>query len=113
MSVFTPSGGAPAGATQEVEIAGVSSPTIINLSLPTAGTEYSQLIPLSVKKFMLRSRLSGRLQVAYISGQTNTTFLTISPGCTYTEEGLAATSPLTLYVNSSKPSDVLELILWE
>lgn len=113
MSVFTPSGGAPTGASQDVNIPGVSSPSIINLSMPISGNEYSQLLPLNVKKFLLRSRLSGRLQVAYVSGESLTNFLTVSPGAVYSEEGLEATSPLTLYVNSSKPLDTLELIYWE
>lgn len=107
MSYFTPGGG-------QLSIAqtGASNPSVQNVSMALAGTEYTVTIPISTKQFELRSRLSGTLQIAYVSGQSGITFRTVPPGCAYIESGLLLNSNLVIYIQSTKPNDTLEAVSW-
>lgn len=89
------------------------SPVISNTTSPgTSFTEFSVVIPISTKRFSLQSRGNSRLQLSYIMGASGTTFLTIYPGTTYTEEGLNLTGALTIYLQASKASEIVEAVSW-
>jgi len=95
-----------------VTVDSVSAPTITNLVVATSGTEESHTFSTSVKRFRIRSRGKAKLQIAYTTGETNTTFITLTPGAVYEEEALALSAALTLYLESNKSGDTVEILEW-
>jgi hypothetical protein len=111
MSVFSPSGSASGGGSLSVE--GVATPTIINLEMTLADTEYNVIIPEEAKRFYLRTRQGCLLRVAYASGETASNYVTIQYGAGYSEEGLSLTGALTLYLRGNKAAVVIEIVYWQ
>lgn len=85
-----------------------STPEIINLDLTVVGTTFSIDLPLDCKRFSIRHRDQGKLEMAFESSLT--TFLTVPKGNSFTEQGLCLVSK-TIYVKSDKIG-VVELIAW-
>lgn len=109
--VFTPSGGAPPGVSTDTNT--VTVPTIVSVSLPTAATEVSYVLPAGTKTFLLKTEtLNARLQLSYTSGQSGTLYLTIPYSANYTVSGLDAGASITLYVQSNKASTAVEIVSW-
>jgi len=110
MSAFTPagSGGAPITAT----VTGVTSPVLANISVPTAGVEVTYTLPDDTRRYLIQVRggTSG-LQLAYISGASGTTYLTIPPGVFLSEDEITV-SPLTLYFQTTVNSQIVEILSW-
>lgn len=91
----------------------ISTPTIYNIPLTTAATEYTVAIPQSTQRFELRIRDGGaKAQFSFISGQSNTNFITLGYGSSYSEDGLSLSSILNIYIQSNKSNQVLEVITW-
>ena len=107
MSSFASSSG-----SVTVSASGASNPLLSNMSILLANTEYSFSLPAGTKQFEFRSRLGAKLQIAYTSGDTGSIFKTIWSGCLYSETGLLLTASLDIYVQGSKPNDVLEILSW-
>lgn len=84
--------------------------TIYNLSIINQGTEYSQALPANTKSFLIRSRNKGRLRLAYSSGGTLADFVTIPTGSIFKD--LNFYTGVTLYVQSTKPGDVVEIVAY-
>jgi hypothetical protein len=80
--------------------------------MTTAGTEYTATLPTGTTQFEIRSRLYGKLQFSYTSGQSATVFRTLPQGCAYSETGLLLVAPLAIYVQSTKDNDILEVVSW-
>lgn len=111
MSAFTPagSGGAPGPV---ITIEGATNPLISNVLLNIAATEVGILLPAGCKQFLIRLRDAlSKLQISYESGASGTTYLTLSPGCFYSDSDLSITG-ITLYVQSPSASQVVELVTW-
>lgn len=89
-----------------------TTPSIQNVSLTLASTEYTITIPSNSVEFSIRTRKDSKLQLAFNSTESGTTFITIWPGETYTETALTSTASLTLYVQSSKANEILEIWSW-
>lgn len=87
-----------------------ATPTIYNVSVPLANTEVSQALSASVKRFTIRVRGESRLKLAFVSGQSGTNYITIPPGCTYTEDEINFTG--TLYFQTVKASQIVEILEW-
>lgn len=110
MSAFTPAGSG--GKSVQVTIEGSTNPIISNVLLPTAATEVDILLPNDCKKFFVRLRDShAYLQLSYVSGDSGITYLTINPGCFYSDSELAV-SGLHLYLQSPSASQIVELVTW-
>lgn len=110
MSAFTPAGSG--GKSVEVEITGSTNPIISNVPLSVSGIEVDILLPNDCKQFLLRLRdSSSSLQLSYVAGQSGTVYLTISPGCFYSDADLTV-SGLHLYVQSPSASQIVELVTW-
>jgi hypothetical protein len=110
VSNITPSGSG--GAPLDIEIIGSSNPTIANVSIPLANTEVSYTLPANTKKFYIKLRdASAVLKLAYVMGDSGITYLTIPRSNWYGESELSVTG-LTLYLQSSSPSQVAEVIIW-
>lgn len=107
MSVFTSSGGAQTF-TGSVTITGVASPLISNVLLTDANTEYSITLPNNCKRYLIKLRDPASLKLRYISGSD---YLTIPPGCHYTEDDIETLS-ISIYVESTSPAQMIELVTW-
>ena len=95
-----------------VTLGGVTSPNIYNISVTSANTEESQVLPDGTRSFILRIRGNGsNLKVSFTSGQSGSVFLSVPRGTSYREEGLN-TSGLTIYFQTDQPSQIVELITW-
>lgn len=92
-----------------------SAPTIYNLSMPLAATEYSQALSADTDKITVKIRnttgTAARAYIAFAPGATSTSWLTIPPGCVYSQDGLALTGK-TLYIQSNKPGQIAEILEW-
>jgi hypothetical protein len=88
----------------------LTNPQIINLSLTNSGTEYAYAFPAGTKKFTMRSRNSGRIQFSFAVGQSNTVYMTLPIGSSYTEEKLDTN--FSIYVQSNKNNDIAEIVYW-
>jgi len=100
----------PVAAT--VILTNVATPSLFNVSCPNAGVEYSQLLPNNTAQIQLKARNSqAKLQLAWISGTTSTTFLTLTPGSIYTLDSVKLTNK-TVYFNSSKDNTIVEILTW-
>lgn len=110
MAAFTPSSG-PGNTTAVIN--GAANPTVANVDVTNADTEYSYVIPVGTKKFWLRVRnvdgLAAWLRVYYVSGDT--VYATVNPGGIYVEQGLT-TSALTIYFKCNYPNRVVEIVSW-
>ena len=85
-------------------------PVIYNVNIINSGTEYSQTLPSDTKKYLIRSRNKGSLRLAYTLGGTNTTYLTLPTGTSYVDSNFY--SSITLYFQSTKPGDILEIVAY-
>jgi transcription elongation GreA/GreB family factor len=90
----------------------VSTPLVSNISMPTAGTEYTFTIPAGTKRFSIKLRGVAQLNVTYTSGASGTNYILISAGCEYNEENLDLGSGLPIYFQANKNTQVLEIITW-
>ena len=87
-----------------------TTPLIYNLNIISAGTEVSLALPENTKKFLIKSRSKGQLRLAYISGCTNMTYLTLPLGSSFVDESFYTNQ--TIYFQSSKPGDVIEIVAY-
>lgn len=58
----------------------------------------------------LRARGMAKIQLASATGLTNTTFFTIFPGEVYEDDLISTT--MTLYFQSSKAAEIIEILIW-
>lgn len=87
------------------------APIIYNVVAATAGTEYSQAVT-EAKKMTIQVRdPSTDLQLAFVSGDTGTTFIKVPRGCTFSQEGLNFNG--TIYFQTSKDAKVVEILIWQ
>lgn len=90
----------------------VGRPVINNTTMTSADTEYSYDIPAGTKRFEIKLRaLNALLKLAFTSGESGTTYITIPYGASYLEEDVKA-GPITLYFQSSSASQVAEIKSW-
>ena len=91
----------------------LATPSILNYPLALANTEYAVAIPLGAKKFTLQLREACYLKVAGATGDIAADlYFSVFPGGVYNIESASGAAILTLYVQPSKPSQVLELWYW-
>jgi len=97
--------------TVRAKIVTATSPNIYNLSMPIAGTEYSQALSNGTKKILVRARNRSQLRIAFISGDTSTTWITVEPGAVYFEENLDLNNVI-IYLQSTAASQITEILEW-
>ena len=95
----TPTSGATAATTTK----------ITNLSMPSANTEYSHSFTNNLKQFIIRSRKSAVVKIAFTNGESGTKYVTLPRGTNLCLEGLDFSST-TLYVQSDEATNTLEII---
>lgn len=91
---------------------GITNPTVFNLSMPVANTEYNYTFPAALKQFTLKPRGLSSLKLAYVSGETASNFATVPAGAFYHENAILRSATLTVYIQANKANETLELIYW-
>ena len=101
----------PGGIGQQSVTAGLkTNPTIYNLEMDLANTEYSQALPSDTKSFMVKFREPTKALLRYQSGSSE--YLTIPTGTIYKEERISGSTAVTIYLETTKPSMVAEIVVW-
>lgn len=92
---------------------GVASlPYVSNVSMPSANTEYSFTLMANTKQLTFKTRQSSLLKFTFQAGESATTYISVSPGSSYTLQGIDPSTTITLYFQSPNNSETLELISW-
>lgn len=89
---------------------GATSPTIYNVNVLTANTEVSQALSSGTKMFTIRARGNSTIKLAFTSGNSGTLYVTIPAGANYSVSNLNLSA--TLYFQTSKSNEVVEIIEW-
>lgn len=97
--------------TSRTKVTTATQPTIYNLPMTVAGTEYSQALSNATKKILIRSRDVSQIKFAFISGDTSLSWITIQPGAVYFEDNLSLDGAI-IYLQSNKPAQVAEILEW-
>lgn len=93
--------------------AGLSAPTIINHTTDASpDTESSIALPAGTRSVCLQNSDQGLIKFAFTMGNSGTVFFTLFPGIPYMVEGISASASVTIYVQSPKTSQKLQLITW-
>ena len=94
------------------------TPTIYNVSLTNANTEYSQLLPATCKRFAVSIQDgvgTDNFRIAYSTGKVATPtapFLKIPADAEYEERDVLGSAQLTLYIASSAAGKVAQIVAW-
>lgn len=88
-------------------------PTLTNVSMTSANTEYSYALPSGTSKALIKLR-DGTVacKLGYVSGASGTTYLTIPAGSSKEITDIKGTG-ITLYFQSASASQVLEVEVWQ
>jgi hypothetical protein len=93
----------PVEATVNLTASKPGNPVIFNSLVTTANTQYSIILPDKTERFTVsvRSKRAITLQYSFITGQTNTNFVTVPPGSTreITNIGLSGVKNLYFELN--------------
>jgi len=90
------------------------TPVLYNVTVTTANTEYSQILPANTKKFSIHLRDYTAFRLAYVTGKVATPvapYLTIPVGSEKAEE-LIQPASLTLYFAAPAGTKVAEIECW-
>jgi hypothetical protein len=87
-----------------------TTPTITNLSVPTANTEVSHALVANVKQILVSNRDNGLLKAAFTVTESGTKYFTIWPGQTRCFDSLNYSG--TLYMQSTSASQTVEIVEW-
>ena len=85
-------------------------PTIYNVPMASASTEYSQQLPEVTQKLMVRCRQAYDLQMSWTPGTTATSYVTIPAGATYWDDSVSTSG--TVYFQSKSGGAVAEIQVW-
>ena len=93
-----------------------STPTIYNVTLTDANTEYSQDLPANCRFFEFQCRTAFAVRYAYVTGKVATPtapYMTLkSGGSYYTPVISQGASPSTVYFASAQAGVVVEITAW-
>lgn len=88
----------------------LARPTVANVDMPLSGTEYSYTLPNGTRAFWLKLRDPGyALQACYVTGQSDTTYLTVAQGKIHKEEHIKQ-GGTTVFFRSTQADMVAEVI---
>ncbi len=87
------------------------TPTVINKTLTTQNTEYSQALPTGTKRFTLQARTAADVKLCFTALASGTTYITVKSGSSYSEEGMDLSSK-TLYMQATSDGIVVEIVAW-
>lgn len=85
--------------------------TLFNITIAAANVEQSQALPANTKEFIIRTRGAGELKLAYTSGDSGTTFMTIPGRASHTVTQFFSSQ--TLYFQSPVAGEIVELVTFQ
>jgi len=91
-----------------------ATPTIYNVTLTNANTEYSQALPANTRKVAFRCRTANAIRYAWATGKVATPtapYATLASGAEWAADGIKLTGK-TLYFASPSAGVVVELEVW-
>jgi len=91
-----------------------TTPTVYNLTLTNANTEYSQALPANTREFRFRCRTTYDIRFAWVTGKVATPtepYLTLPAGSDYYSDWNKLANQ-TLYLASSTAGVVVEIECW-
>ena len=91
-----------------------TTPTIYNVTMASADTEYSQALPANTKKFTVQCQGNYDVRFAFETGKVATPtapYAIIKAGMNYYEDNLNLTTK-TLYFGCGTAAQVLEIVCW-
>lgn len=106
---FTSGGGSGGGAGSSLTKV---TPKITNFTVAVSGVEESHVLDDETKSFLVRSRNKSTIQLAFVATESSTKFITIAPNAVYQEDTLVLTGK-TLYFQTDKSSEVVEILEWK
>ena len=93
-----------------------SAPTVYNVTLTNADTEYSQVLPANCRGFEFQCRTEATVRFAFVTGKVATPtapYMTLKAGDYYCSFPInQAASPSTLYLASATAGVIAEIIAW-
>lgn len=95
--------------TARARLVQATTPTIYNLSMPVANTEYSQVLADGTKKITVRARTKAEIKIYFSSGSSE--WITLKGGAVFSEENLDL-SGVTIYLQSNVGSQMAEILEW-
>ena len=94
-------------------------PTIYNVTMTNLDTEYSQVLPLRCKKFLIHTRDESSFRLAFETGIVAVpagVYMTILANCRYFEDDVNNDFPvadrITLYFASDDAGKIIEIVTW-
>jgi len=87
----------------------IDTPLITTVDLTTANTEYTVAFPVGSKTFAFQNRSEGLVKLRTVSGGAH---WTLFPGQPYYISNIKGSSAVTLYMESPKAAQVVEIIAW-
>lgn len=91
-----------------------NTPTIYNVTLTNANTEYSQVLPAGTEKFAMQPRTAVDVRWAHVTGKVATPtapYMTMKGGAGLSMSD-ADPASLTVYLASGTAGTVVEIIAW-
>jgi len=90
------------------------TPTIYNVTMTDADTEYSQALPTNCKKFTIQTRDGTSFRIAFTTGKVagpTAPYFTVPEYSTYNEDNLDL-SDKTIYFACGSAGKIIELLAW-
>lgn len=88
------------------------TPTVLNVPLTEADTEYFQLLPTGTKKFTIQNREDEDIKFSFTEGTSGTVFLTVPAGSSVSESGINTAPGTTMYLQSGVAGGTAEVLVW-
>jgi len=89
----------------------LATPTVYNVTCPLANNEYSRALSADTKEFMIKVRQVASLKLAFVNGDSGTTYISVPANSSFTQSRLLATG-LTLYFQSPVAGIDVEILEW-
>jgi len=93
-----------------------AAPTVYNVTLTNANTEYSQALPANTRGFEFQAQSEALVRFAFVTGKVATPtapWLTLKAGDAYSSPQInQAASPSTLYLASPTAGTIVEILAW-
>ena len=94
-------------------------PSVFNVTMTLADTEYSQELPYHCKKFTIKTRDLSEFRLAFVTGKVATPtapWITVNSNMWWWEDGINNEFPtgslITLYFASDSAGKIIELLAW-
>lgn len=109
MGVFTPTGGRPFGTTTIPPVQGTPQ----RITIVAADTEQAVALPAGLQYYSVVNRGKTILKVSFTANGTNTAaHYTLYPNGGYTSPAIFVAAASTMYIQTAKAGDVIDIITY-